>query len=244
MRKIIIISIVLLLSLSSYGQDYSKTFEKINRHTVSIASDTSKGTGVLINKKDASGDINTFVLTAAHVLKDTNAPVNIIKIVHQKNGVTSRLQVGASIVKIDYPYDIALLLIQAKNFFRDSAVFYLDNKPLLPGTPLLHSGTFFAGAGTFTASVGIFSRGGISVNTKSMIYSQIAVPSGSGASGGGVYLADGRYVGSLTAVINNNYSIMAPIKGIDTWMKTESLEWLLDTNAIIPKDFEVLNDAE
>lgn len=239
--------------VSQYLQDIS----------VTIKTDRGSGSGVIFTRKIVSDDgeknVN-FVWTAAHVLEGIRSIRSIldiegktlkkpvfkdVKIVKKliENGITvGELSMDAVVVKYSDATDgedLALLMIKKFDFVDVSAKFKKDenNSGLPLGTQLYHVGSLLGESGANSMTTGIMSQVGrmLALNSSTkVLFDQTTVTAFPGSSGGGVFLTSGEYIGMLVRGAGETFNLIVPMRRIQKWAKSESIEWALDPTAKAP----------
>lgn len=239
--------------VSQYLQDIS----------VTIKTDRGSGSGVIFTRKIQSDDgeknVN-FVWTAAHVLEGIRSVRSIldiegktlkkpvfkdVKIVKKliENGITvGELSMDAVVVKYSDATDgedLALLMIKKFDFVDVSAKFEKDenNSGLPLGTQLYHVGSLLGESGANSMTTGIMSQVGrmLALNSSTkVLFDQTTVTAFPGSSGGGVFLTTGEYIGMLVRGAGETFNLIVPMRRIQKWAKSESIEWALDSKAKAP----------
>ncbi len=239
--------------VSQYLQDIS----------VTIKTDRGSGSGVIFTRKIVSDDgeknVN-FVWTAAHVLEGIRSVRSIldiegktlkkpvfkdVKIVKKliENGITvGELSMDAVVVKYSDATDgedLALLMIKKFDFVDVSAKFKKDenNSGLALGTQLYHVGSLLGESGANSMTTGIMSQVGrmLALNSSTkVLFDQTTVTAFPGSSGGGVFLTTGEYIGMLVRGAGETFNLIVPMRRIQKWAKSESIEWALDSKAKAP----------
>lgn len=242
-------------SISDYLQSIS----------VTVKAGMSSGSGVIVtrslkeNKDSTEAKPINFILTAGHVidgLKKTS------KIIDSKTGQERIL------VEFDYPKimqmmiengrrvgeinldckvirfsdsevgdDLAVLMVMKHGFTDKSARFYLDKEDVKLGTKILHVGSFLGDFGSNSMSDGIVSQSGRMINNRP--YTQLSCAGFPGSSGGGIFLENGDYIGTLVRGAGENFVLSVPHTRLVNWTKKVGMEWLVDAN-IAPPDLETI----
>lgn len=239
--------------VSQYLQDIS----------VTIKTDRGSGSGVIFTRKikcdDGEKNVN-FVWTAAHVLEGIRSVRSIldiegktlkkpvfkdVKIVKKliENGITvGELSMDAVVVKYSDATDgedLALLMIKKFDFVDVSAKFEKDknNSGLPLGTQLYHVGSLLGESGANSMTTGIMSQVGrmLALNSSTkVLFDQTTVTAFPGSSGGGVFLTSGEYIGMLVRGAGETFNLIVPMRRIQKWAKSESIEWALDPTVKAP----------
>jgi S1-C subfamily serine protease len=223
--------------------------------TIRAADDSgqSEGSGVLITRK-ISGRNVTFVWTCAHVLdrlrvvrtiikKGTSTKlvefpdVEIIKELVEDGRRVGEVKMDAQVIKYsdaDDGEDLALLMVRASDYGKNTAVFYMNNDtPVVPiGTELFHVGSLLGQMGANSMTSGIVSQVGRTYGK--VEFDQTTVTAFPGSSGGGVFLRDGTYVGMIVRGAGEGFNLMVPVRRMVRWAKEHDILWALDPNADIP----------
>ena len=258
-KYILLISCLLFTSL---GHSKEPTRREVADHlqniSVTIKAEgeyrKSEGSGVLVVRKVGDTKV-TFVWTAAHVVDILRSVREVVdekggtrKIIEFKDAqvvkelVESGRRVGeikmdAKVIKYsdyDHGEDLALLMVRARDYGKDSAKFYLSkDEPIIPiGTQLFHVGSLLGQMGANSMTAGIISQVG-RVEAK-VEFDQTTVTAFPGSSGGGVYLHNGNYVGMLVRGAGENFNLIVPIRRIKKWATENDVLWALDEGVKMP----------
>ena len=162
--------------VATYLQDISVTIKSENDYS------KSEGSGVLVVRKIGEHEV-TFVWTAAHVVDNLRSVREVIdedgrprKVVEFKDAqivkelVADGRRVGevkmdAMVIKYsnaDDGHDLALLMVRAKDYSKETAKFYLNKEEnIVPiGTSLFHVGSLLGQMGANSMTTGIISQVG------------------------------------------------------------------------------------
>ncbi len=263
------LSILLLLvcvtsfSLGESVKERKKVAQHLQNISVTIKSkngyNSSEGSGVLVVRRIGDDEV-TFVWTAAHVVDNLREVREVItesgsprKVVEFKDAqivremVESGRRVGeikmdARVIKYSNAntgHDLALLMVRAKNYGKDSSTFYLnDDDPIIPiGTNLYHVGSLLGQMGANSMTTGIVSQIGRTMDK--MEYDQTTVTAFPGSSGGGVFLTDGKYIGMLVRGAGEGFNLIVPIRRMLTWAEKNEILWALDAGVEMPSLDEI-----
>jgi len=253
----------LLLSIVTFTFGESvKERKKVAQHlqniSVTIKSkngyNSSEGSGVLVVRQVGDDEV-TFVWTAGHVVNNLREVREVItetgqprKVIEFKDAQIVRemveggrrvgeVKMDAQVIKYsnaDTGHDLALLMVRAKNYGKDSSKFYLnDEDPIIPiGTNLYHVGSLLGQMGANSMTTGIVSQ--IGRTLEKMEYDQTTVTAFPGSSGGGVFLTDGRYVGMLVRGAGEGFNLIVPIRRMLGWAEKNDILWALDSGVDMP----------
>jgi S1-C subfamily serine protease len=234
--------------VANFLQDISVTIKSEGKWS------KSEGSGVLIVREIEDKEV-TFVWTAAHVVDNLRTVRDVIdeggrprKVVEFKDAqivkelVSEGRRVGeikmdAMVIKYsnaDDGHDLALLMVRAKDYSKESARFYLNEEDaIVPiGTSLFHVGSLLGQMGANSMTTGIVSQVG-RIHGKQE-YDQTTVTAFPGSSGGGVFLTDGRYVGMLVRGAGEGFNLTVPIRRMKRWAKENDVLWAIDPNIEAP----------
>jgi len=262
--KLLALSFCLLfLPFFVLAEDARKIAQHLQNISVTIKAEDgysrSEGSGVLITR-DINGEKVTFVWTAGHVVDNLRNVREVIdegrprKIVEFKDAqivkelVESGRRVGeikmdASVVKYsdaDDGQDLALLMVRAKDYGKDTAKFYLKKgeDSIVPiGTRLYHVGSLLGQKGSNSMTTGIVSQVGRTLGK--VEFDQTTVTAFPGSSGGGVFLQDGTYIGMLVRGAGENFNLIVPIRRIQAWAEENKLIWAIDPSVEAPSVSEI-----
>lgn len=229
--------------------------------TIRAQSDYSKseGSGVLISR-EIDGENVTFVWTCGHVVDNMRrvrtvirggAPtklvefgdVQIIKELVEEGRRVGEIKMDATVVKYsdaDDGEDLALLMVRAKDYAKDSAKFHLTEKNhnIVPiGTELFHVGSLLGQKGSNSMTAGIVSQVGRILGK--VEYDQTTVTAFPGSSGGGVYLQNGQYVGMIVRGAGEGFNLMVPVRRMERWATEHDILWALDPSLKAPSLKEI-----
>jgi len=233
--------------VADYMQDISVTIRAEDDYQ------KSEGSGVLITR-EIEGEKITFVWTAGHVidhLREVRSvieegqtkklvefnDVQIIKELVEKGRRVGEIKMDATVIKYSEAedgQDLALLMVRAKDYGKDSARFYLDkDEPIIPiGTRLFHVGSLLGQMGANSMTSGIVSQVG-RIHGK-VEFDQTTVTAFPGSSGGGVFLEDGRYMGMLVRGAGEGFNLVVPVRRIKRWAEKHEITWALDPSVKAP----------
>jgi S1-C subfamily serine protease len=133
--------------------------------------------------------------------------------------------------------DLALLLVRKVGFVKQNTEFFLENKNVEIGEPLLHVGSLLGQAGANSMTNGIMSQVGRVLNIGSgdgTVFDQTTVTAFPGSSGGGVFMNDGRYVGMLVRGSGETFNFIVPVRRMVKWAKERNIEWAIDVTKPVP----------
>lgn len=259
----LIVVTLLLIPVSFLRGEEVPVSQYLQDISVTIKTDRGSGSGVIFTRKIVSDDgeknVN-FVWTAAHVLEGIRSIRSIldiegktlkkpvfkdVKIVKKliENGITvGELSMDAVVVKYSDATDgedLALLMIKKFDFVDVSAKFKKDenNSGLPLGTQLYHVGSLLGESGANSMTTGIMSQVGrmLALNSSTkVLFDQTTVTAFPGSSGGGVFLTTGEYIGMLVRGAGETFNLIVPMRRIQKWAKSESIEWALDPTAKAP----------
>ncbi len=72
------------------------------------------------------------------------------------------------------------------------------------------------------------------------VYNQVSTPSFRGSSGGGVYVkADGRLIGLLVRSAPGGFSLIVPVRRMETWAKKTKVERSIRDDVPVPSEEEL-----
>lgn len=265
-KKLLLPLLGLLLSFNLVAQEKlsrKEVAEYLQGISVTIKSESrfnrSEGSGVLITRKISGEDV-TFVWTCAHVidnLRNVRSVVNekgssvkvvefsdaqIVKELVEAGRRVGEIKMDAQVIKYsDYTHghDLALLMVRAKNYGKESAKFHLNKEsPIVPiGTRLYHVGSLLGQMGANSMTTGIVSQVG-RVEDK-VEFDQTTVTAFRGSSGGGVYLENGTYVGMIARGAGEGFNLMIPIRRMTSWAQENKILWALDPKQKMPTMAEI-----
>ena len=225
---------------------------------VTIRAGFGEGSGTLVTKKVKVGDeevLMSFVWTAAHVVDGARI---VRKIIDPKTGaVRTIIQFKDVEIIKEHVYDgrtvgeskmfakvllysdsedgedLALLIIRKPGFSTVSAKFYLDKPIPKVGSQLFHVGSLLGQDGHNSFTDGIISRVGRVFDLGSgdgVVFDQTTVTAFPGSSGGGVFLADGRYMGMLVRGAGETFNFVVPVRRMKAWAKERGIMWALNND--------------
>jgi len=230
--------------------------ELLQTVAVTIRAGKAHGSGVVFLKEDSEGNINTFILTAAHVVDGlrkqgpvlapdgttrqgvTFTDASIIRILVENGRKIGQIEIYGKIIRyspIKGGEDLALLWVRSPNVFNLSAKLYDGIPPL--GTELYHVGSMRGMIGANSLTDGILSQQGRILDDT--VFDQTTVTAEPGSSGGLVASKqNGQIVGLLTQGIGQTFNFIVPARRIRTWSERVEVDWLF-TDADMPKLEEV-----
>ena len=265
LRIAFLVFIAATITLTGQGvKERRKVAEHLQNISVTIKSkngySSSEGSGVLIVRQVGDQEV-TFVWTAAHVvdnlrvvrevITETGQPrkvvefkdAQIVRELVEKGRRVGEIKMDARVIKYsnaDTGHDLALLMVRARNYGKDSSAFYLSGAdPIVPiGTNLYHVGSLLGQMGANSMTTGIVSQ--IGRTLEKMEYDQTTVTAFPGSSGGGVFLTDGKYVGMLVRGAGEGFNLIVPIRRMLDWAERNSISWALDPSIDVP-ELETIN---
>jgi S1-C subfamily serine protease len=246
------------LTFSQSVKERKRVAQHLQNISVTIKSkngySSSEGSGVLVVRKVGDDEV-TFVWTAGHVVDNLREVREVItetgqarKVIEFKDAqivremVESGRRVGeikmdATVIKYsnaDTGHDLALLMVRARNYGKDSSNFYLDDdEPIIPiGTNLYHVGSLLGQMGANSMTTGIVSQIGRTIDKRE--FDQTTVTAFPGSSGGGVFLTDGKYVGMLVRGAGEGFNLIVPIRRMLKWADKNDVLWAIDPGVEMP----------
>ena len=234
--------------VANFLQDISVTIKSEGKWS------KSEGSGVLIVREIEGSEV-TFVWTAGHVVDNLRSvrdvidesgrprkvvefqDAQIVKELVSEGRRVGEIKMDAMVIKYsnaDDGHDLALLMVRAKDYSKESARFYLNKEDaIVPiGTSLFHVGSLLGQMGANSMTTGIVSQVG-RIHGKQE-YDQTTVTAFPGSSGGGVFLTDGRYVGMLVRGAGEGFNLTVPIRRMKRWAKENDVLWAIDPNIEAP----------
>ncbi len=219
----------------------------------------AQGSGIEINKKDKNGDYITYILSASHVIAGARkeriivssegfnktlvyfTPIKVFKLLIEDNRQIGKVEMEAVCIKFSDPVfdeDLCILKVLKKNFSTNSVQFYKERKLPPIGTKIFNLGSAAGEFGASSLLTGYVSNIGKILNGKPFIVLDIG--SIGGCSGSSICLDNGDIIGILTMKMRDaNIAYAVGMDRISKWMKTENIEWLLDSNELSPTDEEL-----
>lgn len=238
--------------VAEYLQNISVTIRAEGRYS------KSEGSGALITR-EIDGEKVTFVWTCGHVIDELRnvrtvikggvptkvvefPDIQIIKELVEDGRRVGEIKMDATVVKYsdaDDGEDLALLMVRAKDYGKNTAVFYLSKTaPVVPiGTELFHVGSLLGQMGANSMTAGIVSQVGRTYGK--VEFDQTTVTAFPGSSGGGVYLRDGTYVGMIVRGAGEGFNLMVPVRRMARWAKEHDIMWALDPKVKAPSIAEI-----
>lgn len=247
MRKLFLIFTLLFVLQAPVVADVASVDSSvafIRDISVVVTMDQWHGSGVVIKHKD-----ETYVLTAYHVIdkqnyskritkngksfyEDAKHPIYVLYRDLAKIDVATTYTYAAEAVEIAPFQDLALLKIVSKSHFTRGAKFKLDHEPTI-GQRILHSGAMSLRQHYNMVTMGTLSqvsmRNSLPYGPRSLDF--CTAPWYPGSSGGGVFNAQGEYIGMAIQWKGATVSIYNPIRNILTWAKTSKYGYLLGWKA-------------
>jgi len=261
-------SILLAFAISSIAYAQNQVAQHLQDVSVTIKAAGSEGSGVIISRempvsKDSKETIKVnFVWTCAHVvdsLRSTRTVIDggkpktviefkdaqVVKELVENGRKVGELKMDAKVILYSDATDgedLALLMIRKRGFVDKNVEFYLDEKNIEIGEPLLHVGSLLGQAGANSMTSGIMSQVGRVLNLGSgdgTVFDQTTVTAFPGSSGGGVFLKDGKYVGMLVRGAGETFNLIVPVRRMKEWAKARNVSWALDDSKVTPSIEEV-----
>ena len=245
---------VLLLSLLLGAVAWADTPEHLQNISVTISASGSQGSGVVFFREGQS-----FVWTAGHVVdrlrqeRSVTDPKTgttrkiiefrdamVIKHLIEDGRTVGKTELNAEIIRYSDATDgedLALLRVRKKDFIKDTVTFYLEEPLPAIGTQLWHCGSLLGEQGSNSITQGIMSQHGRLIDKT--IYDQTTVTAFPGSSGGGVYLADGRYIGTLVRGAGEGFNLIVPVRRMVKWARDAKVYWAMDPNEPMPSPEEL-----
>ena len=272
----VLLTILIFHTSISYSQN--KVAQHLQDISVTIKAGNSEGSGVIISRnvlktKDSKDSIRVnFVWTCAHLidgLRSTRIVIDgegknktviefkdaqVVKELVEDGRKVGELKMDAKVILYSDATDgedLALLLIRKIGFVDQNTEFFLEDRNVEIGEPLLHVGSLLGQAGANSMTNGIMSQVGRVLNIGSgdgTVFDQTTVTAFPGSSGGGVFMNDGRYVGMLVRGSGETFNFIVPVRRMIRWAKKRDIEWAIDTTKPVPtiEDIKMIEpeDAE
>lgn len=249
--------------LPTDGKSRKEVADHLQNISVTIKSEgrysKSEGSGVLVNR-EIEGEKITFVWTAAHVIDNLRtvreivdskgntrkliefSDARIVKELVEAGRRVGEIKMDASVIKYsdaDNGHDLALLMVRAKDYGKDSANFLVkkeDDKIVPIGTRLYHVGSLLGQVGSNSMTTGIVSQVGRVLGdiARGAEFDQTTVTAFPGSSGGGVFLENGEYVGMIVRGAGEGFNFMVPIRRMKDWAEESGILWALDSTVKVP----------
>jgi hypothetical protein len=246
-RKVLLSLIVACVATCALAApEPNPVYAKLQGTSVLVNVGDGCGTGVLVTKQ--VGEVTrSYVWTAGHVVVCLRQPDGTFKnplIVHEsreKGKLTGKAQVEAKVIAYsdaDNGEDLALLEVLEDNFrpLAVSATFDLEADILPVGTELIHVGCTL---GLYNSvSTGIISQTDRDLLRKGKMFDQTTCMGYPGSSGGGVFTANGTYIGMLTRGAGPGLNFIVPMRRIVPWAKQMGVYWALDPDLDVPSEEE------
>jgi hypothetical protein len=256
MRYLLSLVVVLSMTIVGFADSIPEQLQKVS---VTIKSDRSEGSGVIVTREVEGQKIN-FVWTAGHVVdslrhvRDVVDPATgqtkksvvfddaaIVKELNEDGRRVGELKMDARVIMFSNPDtgdDLALLMVRKRDFIQDSANFYLDNDVTPIGTELWHVGSLLGQMGANSCTDGVLSQVGRVYEAH--VYDQSSCAGFPGSSGGGIFLkSDGRYVGMLVRGAGETFNLMVPVRRMKDWATSNKVLWAIDPSIPMPTLAEI-----
>jgi S1-C subfamily serine protease len=241
------IRILIFLAIAALAQAQDLA-EKLQNISVTLhASDGAQGSGVLFTR-----DGGNYVLSAAHVVDGGRKVVTFsdnvsgetkkytkfdnVKVVREilKEGRSiGKMSIEAEVIAFssaDYGDDLVLLKLRDA-ITPDSAVFYSGTSIPSVGSKVCHVGSFLGQEGSNSFSEGLVSQvGRVLKEANDHVFDQSSATAFPGSSGGGMFNAQGEYIGTLVRGAGETFNLYVPIRRIKEWAKRHGVEFIFDTN--------------
>ena len=250
---------LLLIPCLSFAQDLA---EKLQNLSVTVhAADGAQGSGVLITR-----DGKNYVLTAAHVIDggrevleftDNSTGLNkkftrfkmvrIVREIIQDGRSIGKMTIEADVVaysSADFGDDLALLKLRYP-IAPASVVFYKGEAIPSTGSPIFHVGSFLGQDGSNSYSEGKISQvGRVLKEANDKVFDQSSATAFPGSSGGGMFNAQGEYIGTLVRGAGETFNLYVPVRRIRDWAKRHGVEFIFDETAKVDETKVVLEGLE
>jgi len=222
------------------GDDLGSRLQAVS---VTIRSERGEGSGVCVNR---GGE--TFILTAGHVIADNRHvehlldsekgatrtvpkfdPLLVTKELLEDGRSIGKLTIEAEVVAYsssEHGQDLALLHLRKRGLVKESAVFAPAGDPPGIGTPLNHVGSLLGQQGSNSFTTGVYSQIGRVLFGR--VFDQTTCAAFPGSSGGGVFDAQGRYVGMIVRGAGETFNLIVPVRRIREWAGEQNLNFLFD----------------
>lgn len=193
------------------------------------------GTGV-VAKIDKDG--TTWVLTAAHVTHKAKK-VKLHEEVREGKRLVGETLYDAEIIRESPDEDLALLRVKKKNLGKPAV--FGDNKKIEMDSDIAVCGTF-SGEHSGVVTTGKVQGFDVEGLHKKCRYNMATITVYKGASGGGVYDMDGKYIGMFVALRGNSVGYYITVEDIREWAKSKKVEvdFIFDDKAKRPKNLNAL----
>jgi S1-C subfamily serine protease len=256
--------LTVLIFHTSVLYSQNKVAQHLQDISVTIKAGNSEGSGVIISRevptaKDSKDKIRVnFVWTCAHVvdgLRSTRTVIDgqgknktviefkdaqVVKELVESGRKVGELKMDAKVILYSDATDgedLALLLVRKVGFVDQNTEFFLEDKNIDIGEPLLHVGSLLGQAGANSMTNGIMSQVGRVLNIGSgdgTVFDQTTVTAFPGSSGGGVFMTDGKYVGMLVRGSGETFNLIVPVRRMTKWAKKRDIEWAIDATKPVP----------
>ncbi len=256
--------LTILIFHTSISHSQTKVAQHLQDISVTIKAGNSEGSGVIISRevlrtKDSKDSIRVnFVWTCAHVvdgLRSTRMVIDgegknktviefkdaqVVKELVEDGRKVGELKMDAKVILYSDATDgedLALLLVRKVGFVDQNTEFFLEDRNVEIGEPLLHVGSLLGQAGANSMTNGIMSQVGRVLNIGSgdgTVFDQTTVTAFPGSSGGGVFMNDGQYVGMLVRGSGETFNLIVPVRRMIKWAKKRDIEWAIDTTKPTP----------
>jgi len=256
--------LTILIFHTSISHSQTKVAQHLQDISVTIKAGNSEGSGVIISRnvlktKDSKDSIRVnFVWTCAHVvdgLRSTRMVIDgegknktviefkdaqVVKELVEDGRKVGELKMDAKVILYSDATDgedLALLLVRKVGFVDQNTEFFLEDRNVEIGEPLLHVGSLLGQAGANSMTNGIMSQVGRVLNIGSgdgTVFDQTTVTAFPGSSGGGVFMNDGQYVGMLVRGSGETFNLIVPVRRMIKWTKKRDIEWAIDTTKPVP----------
>ena len=213
--------------------------------SVTIHTADQTGSGVVKTRRRGQEQLS-FVWTAAHVVADVREEKNgevsfkdvtLHRTFHHNGEESGKDETSAKVMLYAPGEDLALLRVKRVNYSKSSVCFYSGKESPKLGTKLWHVGSFYGLEGSNSLSDGVLSYRGRKVDDT--LYDQTTVTSYPGASGGGVFLQDGRCIGLMIRGRLSSCNWIVPIRRMRAWAHKQHVTWALDDSVPVPSETEL-----
>jgi S1-C subfamily serine protease len=196
---------------------------------------TGFGTGVVV-KIDKDG--TTWMLTAAHVTHKAKK-IKVWDELRENKKVVGEILYEAEVIRESPDEDLALLRVKKKNLGKP--VVFGNHKEIDIDSDVAVCGTF-SGEHVRVVTLGKVQGFDVEGLHKKCRYNMATMTVYKGASGGGMYDMNGKYIGMFVALRGNSMAYYITVENIREWAKLKKVEvdFIFDDKAKRPKNLNAL----
>jgi len=200
-------------------------------NTVTLAIGSTRGSGVIITRRDLQGRRHSYIWTVGHLAVEAESdsgydPIEVSRYITDGGKVVGRTILTATVIKCDTEADLALLELNS-NFFSDEGVEFVTQLPIV-AEPLFHYGSPYGEAGANSFTAGSLAKLGFTIDGVS--YDFVTTSAAPGCSGGGVFNARGECLGLVARQTASTVCFIIPARRLAEWAEKQGVPWAFNPN--------------